>query len=186
VLVKHFRTTGTRLYQPPPGTEDNVGTGNALVPVDVKPYTTSELVVDERSPVQEHADWLSELAAIAMKAYTADTRSDPKIVAALGQAWVLRDKLQGLTDERDKLVTEQRELEKSTHETRASLKVLEKNKKAGDLVAKLTERLKVAGDRLDVITKRLIEIDLAEKEQRVRFRDAIREITLVSPPPPKD
>jgi hypothetical protein len=186
VLVKHFRAAGTRLYQPPPGTEDNVGTGSALVPVDVKPYGNSELTVDERSPVQEQTDWLSELAVIAIKAYMADTRSDAKIVAALGQAWVLRDKLRVLTDERDKLVTEQRELEKSTQETRASLKVLEKNKKAGDLVAKLMERLKLAGDRLDVITKRLIEIDLAEKEQRVRFRDAIRDITLVNPPPPKD
>jgi hypothetical protein len=186
LLVKHPRAAGTRLYQPPPGTEDNTGTASALVPVDVKPYGSSELTVDERSPVQEQTDWLSELAVIAVKAYMADTRSDPKIVAALGQAWALRDKLRGLTDERDKLITEQRELEKTTQESRASLKVLEKNKKAGDLVAKLMERLRLAGDRLDVITKRLIEVDLAEKEQRVRFRDAIREITLVSPPPPKD
>jgi hypothetical protein len=186
LLVKHPRAPGTRLYQPPPGTEDNVGTGSALIPLDVRSYGNAELTVDERSPYQEQTDWLSDLAAIAVKAYMADTRADPKVVAVLGQAWTLRDKLRGLTDEYDKLVTEQRELEKSTHETRASLKVLEKNKKAGDLVAKLMERLKVAGDRLDVITKRLIEIELAQKEQRVRFRDAIREITLVNPPPPKD
>jgi hypothetical protein len=186
LLVKHPRAPGTRLYQPPPGTEDNTGTGSALVPVDVRSYGSAELVVDERSPFQEQADWLSDLAAIAVKAYMGDARSDAKIVAALGKAWALRDKLRGLTDERDKLAGEQRELEKNTQETRASLKVLEKNKRAGDLVAKLTERLRQAGDRLDAITKRLIEIDLAEKEQRVRFRDAIREITLVSPPPPKD
>jgi hypothetical protein len=186
VLVKHPRAPGTRLFQPPPGTEDNTGTGSALVPSDVKPYGSAELTVDERSPFQEQTDWLSELAAIAVKAYMADPRADQKVVAGLGQAWVVRDKLRGLHDERDKLVTEQRELEKSTQETRLSLKALEKNKKAGDLVAKLTERLRLAGDRLDAITKRLIEIDLAEKEQSVRFRDAIRDITLVNPPPPKD
>lgn len=186
LLVKHPRSPGTRLFQPPPGTEDNTGTGTALVPIDVRPYANVELTVDERMPSQEQTDWLSDLAAIAVKGYTADPRADAKIVAALGQAWVLRDKLRALHDERDKLVTEQRELEKSTQETRLSLKALEKNKKAGDLVAKLTERLRQAGDRLDAITKRLIEIDLAVNEQGVRFRDAIRDITLVNPPPPKD
>lgn len=186
VLVKHPRAPGTRLFQPPAGTEDNVGTGSALVPVDVKAYGGAELLVDERSPFQERADWLSDVAEVAVKAYLSDARSDQKIVQALGQAWAVRDKLRGLRDEQDKLVAEQRELEKNTQETRASLKVLEKNKKAGDLVAKLTERLRQGGDRLDAITKRLVEIDLAEKEQGVRFRDAIRGITLVSPPAPKD
>jgi hypothetical protein len=186
VLVKHPRASGTRLFQPPPGTEDNVGTGSALVPIDVRPYGNTELTVDERSPFQEQADWISDLGDIAVKAFVSDPRSDQKTVAALGKAWTVRDKLRGLRDEHEKLVTEQRELEKNTQETRASLKVLEKNKRAGDLVAKLTERLRLAGDRLDVITKRLIEIDLADKEQSVRFRDAIREITLVNPPAPKD
>jgi hypothetical protein len=67
-----------------------------------------------------------------------------------------------------------------------SLKALEKNKRAADLVGKLTERLRQSTDRMDQITKRLIEVDLAEKEQEVRFRDAIRDITLVNPPAPKD
>lgn len=186
VLVKHPRVPGARLFQPPPGTEDNVGTGSALVPVDVKPYATIELVVDERSPSQQPTDWLGDLATNAVKGYLADPRSDQKTVAALGQAWAVRDKLRGLTDERNLLATEQVDLQRNTQETRMSLKALEKNKNAADLVAKLTDRLRRDGDRLDAITKRLIEIDLAAKEQQVRFRDAIREITLVSPPPPKD
>jgi hypothetical protein len=186
VLVKHPRVQGARLFHPPPGTEDNVGTGSALVPVDVKPYATAELVVDERSPYQQPTDWLGDLATNAVKDYLADARSDPKTVASLGRAWAVRDKLRGLNDERALLSTEQGDLQRNTQETRLSLKALEKNKNAADLVAKLTDRLRRDTDRLDAITKRLIEIDLAAKEQEVRFRDAIREITLVSPPPPKD
>ncbi len=37
VVVRHARIQGSRLYSPPPDTDDNVGTGQALVPADVKP-----------------------------------------------------------------------------------------------------------------------------------------------------
>jgi hypothetical protein len=186
LLVKHPRSPGSRLFQPPPGTEDNVGTGSALVPVDVVPFGNAELLVDERSPYQQPVDWLDDLAAIAVKAYLSDTRSDPKVVSALSAAWAIRDKLRGLSDERSSLATEQASLERSTEQSRDNLKALEKNKHAADLVAKLTDRLRKDSDRLDVITKRLIEIDLAIREQDVRFLDAIRDITLTNPPPPKD
>jgi hypothetical protein len=186
LLVKHLRAPGTRLVNPPAGTEDNLGTGAALVPVSVAAYGTTELTVDERSPYQERADLLSDLADTAVRAYLADTRSDPKIVAALGPAWTVRDKLRALSDERAALATEQSALRESTEESRQSLKALEKNKKASDLVGKLTERLQRDSDRLDAVVKRLIEVDLATKEQQVRFRDAMRDIRLVNPPPPKD
>ncbi|HEX4475998.1 MAG TPA: hypothetical protein VH142_13025 [Polyangiaceae bacterium] len=186
LLIKHPRTPGSHLFQPPPGTEDNVGTGTALIPVDVGSYGTAELVVDERSPFQQPSDWLSDIANVAVRAYLADPKSDAKVGASLTSAFSIRDKLRALYDERDKLTAEQAELERSTRESRASLKALEKNKKAADLVAKLTERLRQDGDRLDAITKRLIEVGLASNEQEVRFRDAIRDITLVTPPAPKD
>jgi hypothetical protein len=186
VLIKHPRTQGSRLFQPPTGTEDNVGTGSALVPLDVKPYGKGELVVDERSPLQQPIAWIDDLAAIAVNAYLADPRSDQKVVAQLRPAWVIRDKLRALSDERNSLTTEQADLQRNTQETRLSLKAIEKNAAAGDLRGKLTDRLRRDTDRLDAITKRLVEIDLANREQEVRFRDAIRDINLVAPPTPKD
>jgi hypothetical protein len=182
LLVRHPRAPGTHLHEPPPGTEDNTGAGTALVPVDLGAYGAKDVVVDERSPYQMRVDWMSDLSDLAVKTYLADPKSDQKVTVPLAQAWAVRDKLRTLYDERDKLTTEQAELERSMQETRLSLKSLEKNKKAADLTAKLTERLKQGLDRLDVITKRLIEIELAAKEQEVRFRDAIRDIHLLVPP----
>lgn len=184
VLVKHPRAPGTHLFEPPPGTEDNPQTGSALIPMDVGAYGNKDVVADERSPYQQRADWMSDLADLAVKAFLADARNEPKVSGPLNVAWVLREKLRALYDERAKLATEQGELERSMHETRLNLKALEKNKKAADLTAKLTERLRQGTDRLDVITKRLIEIELAVKEQEVRFRDALRDIHLTTPPPP--
>jgi hypothetical protein len=183
VLVKHPRAPGARLFQPPPGTDDNVGTGSALVPVDVAPFGSAELVVDERTAYQQPIDWLQDLADIAVKAYIADPRADQKVAAALSRAWSTRDELKKLTDEHVHLTTEQSDLQRSTQETRLNLKALEKNKHAADLVAKLTDRLRRDSDRLDVVTKRLIEVDVAMREQDVRFRDAIRDIRLDNAPP---
>jgi Domain of unknown function (DUF4139) len=182
--VKHVRRADSRLHQPPKGTEDNVGTGSALVPVDVGSRGTAELIVDERMGSARRADWLSEQANEAVTAYMADPRSDTKAVAALRNAWGLRPALVKLADEERGLRAEQNELSRSTEETRRNLKTLEKNPAAAALRAQLTDRLAKAAVRLNEITKRLVEIQLAMNAQRVRFNEALRTIKVTAPPPP--
>jgi hypothetical protein len=182
-LVRHPRQPDWRLHDPPTGTEDNVGSSSALVPLTIRAHGTSELTVDERRAFEQQEDWLSELADVAVKAYLADARSDPKVVSQLSAAWQTRSVLKKHRDEKDKLDLEQHELEKSARETRLSLEAIEKNTQAADLRAKLTQRLKEVTSRLEQVTRRQIEVGMAIKEHEVRFADAIREIRLVSPPP---
>lgn len=185
-LVKHPRAPGSRLFKPPSGTEDNQALGNALVPVAVKPFGKVELTVDERQATEQSASWLSDLADDAVKAYLADPRGNTKIQGQLKSVWVIRDAWKKSVDEEKKLTDEQEELEKAIRETRLSLTAIEKNAQAGDLRVKLTNRLKEVSLRMDQITKRLIEVKMAKNEQEVRFRDAVREIKLLAPPPPKE
>jgi len=186
LLVRHPRLGAARLYKPPTGTEDNLGAGNALVPIIVQASARAELTVEERQPTQEGTDWLSPIADDAVKAYLADPRADHGLVAALSSAWAQRDSLKKASDERNSLVQNQGELEKSARETRLSLEAIEKNKQAGDLRAKLTARLAEVTNRLDQITKKLVELNMRASELEVRFRDAIREIRLTTPLPPRD
>lgn len=181
ILLKHARTYQTRLHEPPKGTEDNVGTGSALVPAEAAPHATAELVVDERQAVARSVDWLSQLADDAVKAYLADKRADAGVAAQLSKAWVVRETLVRAVEERQKLTDEQRELENATEETRRNLKALEKNKAAADLRQRLTDRLAKNALRLDEITKRLVELDMTINEQRVRFTDTIRSIKMLEP-----
>lgn len=181
VLVKHGRAWQTRLHEPPAGTEDNVGTGAALVPVQAGPKATAELVVDERRAMARQIDWLSPLADEAVRAYIADAKADKAVAGQLEAAWKIRDVLARATDERRALTDEQTELSRSTSETRRNLAVLEKNPTAADLRQRLTQRLAEGSRRLDEITKRLIELDMSINEQRVRFQDAIRSIKLSNP-----
>jgi hypothetical protein len=175
-----------RLYRPPAGTEDNLGADNALVPISVQPAGRAELTVEERQPTQENTHWLSPVADEAVRAFLADPRADKALVAALGSAWTQRDALKKASDERDSLTQSQSELEKSARETRLSLEAIEKNRQAGDLRAKLTARLGEVTSRLDGITKKLVELNMRTSELEVRFRDAIRELRLTAPLPPKD
>jgi hypothetical protein len=184
LLVKHPRNVQARLFNPPKGTEDNVGTASALIPVDAGAHAMADLTVDERQSNERVVDWLSAQADDAVKAYLADRRADPSVATALRAAWDIRITLVRAVEERTKLADEQSELQKSTEENRRNLKALEKNRTAADLRDQLTARLAKNSLRLDEITKRLVEVDMRVNEQRVRFTDMIRSIKVTSPPPP--
>jgi hypothetical protein len=183
LIVRHPRLAGARLFKPPVGTDDDLATSSALVPIPLKPRGRAELVVDERQATQQSLDWLSQLADDAVKGYLSDARADRGVAQKLSEAWVLRTSLKQATDQAQALETEQAELEKSSRETRLSLQAIEKNNQAADLRQKLTRRLAEVTTRLDQITKRLIEVRLTLGEAQVRFREAIREVKLPAPLP---
>nr|PZN19387.1 MAG: hypothetical protein DIU78_21130 [Pseudomonadota bacterium] len=178
LLVRHPRIPGTRLHDPPKGTEDEAGSTSALVPVKLAPSGKTELVIDERRPMQQHVDWLSPLADQAVQAYLSDPNADQEAAKRLREAFQIREVLKRAVDERTKLEREQNELERLSDETRKSLRAIEKNTQAADLRQKLTARLADATQKLDRITKRLIEVGLTISEQEVRFRDAVQGIRI--------
>ncbi|MES1183924.1 MAG: DUF4139 domain-containing protein [Myxococcales bacterium] len=186
LIVRHPRMSSARLFKPPAGTEDDLATSTALVPIPLKPHGRAELVVDERQATQQGMDWLQPLADEAVKAYLADPRADRGVAQKLSEAWSLRAALKKAGDQVDALETEQQELEKSSRETRLSLEAIEKNNQAADLRLKLTRRLAEVTTRLDQITKKLIELRLALGEAQVRFKEAIRDVKLPGPLPPKE
>ena len=165
----------------PSGTEDNVGTGTALVPVQVAARGTIDLVLDERQQTTRALDWLSPLADEAVRGYLADHGADPTIARQLKAAWDVRRGLVDAQGDRQKLSAADAELRRSTDETRNNLKALEKNTAAADLRAKLTARLADQSAQLDVVDKKIIETDLKINESQIRFTDAIRAVKLLQP-----
>ncbi len=181
VLAKHGRMGGSKLFSPPPGTEDNVGTGFALIPATVGPNATVELVVDERAPVRRVTDWFSPVADDAIKAFVADPKSNADLVKKLAAAWVTRNEIVAMTADRAKLQQESNTLSQSTEETRRNLRAIEKNKTAEALRQKLTARLAEASAKLDELNRKLVEIDAKMGELTVSFREAIRDIKYAAP-----
>jgi hypothetical protein len=183
ILIKHARQYGTRLNGAPKGTEDNVGTGSALVPLEVGRRETAVLDVDERRVLRRAVDWLDPLADDAVKAYLADQRADAAVVAALRPAWEARAKLRASLDELEKLRAEKNLLDAQVDQLQSNLRAIEKNKLADQLRKELTERLGKASTRIDEITKRLIVLEMQKNEQAIRFRDLVAPIKMLKPIP---
>ncbi|MDC0745157.1 DUF4139 domain-containing protein [Polyangium mundeleinium] len=187
-LVKHARMPGTRLENPPKGTEDNVGTGSALVPQATPKRGTNVLDVEERRSFTRQVDVLSQLADDAVKAYMNDARADKVVVADLKKAWEARGKLRTALDERNKLQSEQNTLERESEQLRRNLKAIEKIKDdPRDTVSRqntekmrqdFTDRLGKASTRLGELTKRLTILEIEVNEQSVRLRDLLASIKL--------
>ncbi len=185
LLVKHARRNGMRLYEPPAGTEDNTGAGSALVPTTVPARGRQKLVVDERDTASERTDWFSIAADNAVKAYLADPRASREVRQGLSAAWPIRQQIVDKQDRRSKLQREIWELNREAQEKRSDLKAIEKNKSAEGLRKKLTEQLAAVSARQDALTAQNIQVGNDLSELEIHWRDAIRIITLVDPPPPK-
>jgi hypothetical protein len=181
LLVKHPRLVGARLFEPPKGTDDNVGTGSALVPILIAAHSTTQLVVDERTTARELVDWFSIIADDAVRAFIADARSDREVVRKLSAAWDLRRDIVKKRAERDKLEVETGKLAQGTEETRRNLRAIERNKTAEALRQKLTARLAEAAARLDELNRKTVELDSQLAELGVRWSEALRDIELVVP-----
>lgn len=185
VLLRHPRINGARLHQPPPETEDNVGTQTALVPGRIKARATAEVTVDERLTNRRREDWFSVIADNAVKAYLADSRADRNVVAKLTPAWAVRKEIVDRYEARGKLAQEQATLSQQTQETRSNLRAIEKNKAADALRTKLTARLGEMSARLDEVSKRIVEIDAKLAELRIQFKELLRDLVVTAPLPPK-
>jgi hypothetical protein len=181
VLVKHPRASGSRLFQPPVGTEDNVGTGTALVPVTVPARSNAELIVDERSAMQMNADWFSTIGDNAIKDYVADKKSEPGVVQKLTAAWIVRADIVKKRDERAGLQQQSFDLTRASDETRQNLGAIEKNKTADALRKKLTARLAENAAKLDDVSRRMVELDAKLAELGVQFHEAIRDVKVTVP-----
>jgi hypothetical protein len=178
VWLKHTRLAGSHLLSPPKDTEDNLGTGSALIPTQVGGKQVTTLVLNERRGQQQGIDWMSDVAEEGVKEYLSAPDANQDMVQVLKFAFILRSDLRKLQNEAEKLRGEQSELQRATEETRDNLRAIEKNKAADDLRKTLTNRLSKSSTRLDVVMKRLIELELQTKELDLRFREAIKELRI--------
>jgi len=182
VLVKHARIAGSHLEKAPKGTEDNVGTGSALVPYDLAPHGEGELVVDERVSIQRAESWTSPVADSAVRALLGNPSVDAPTKTALAEAWKLRTEILHLNDVQSELQRNNQELASQTEETRRSLRSIEKNKLADKLRAQLTKRIEELSKKSEEVGKKLVEAQAKLAEINVRFRDLVRSIKYVATP----
>jgi hypothetical protein len=179
LLVKHPRIHDSKLFSPPKGTEDNVGTSTALVPTSVAAHATSELVVDERTTVRRPTDWFTPLADNAVSAFFADPHSDQAVVQKLKSAWLVRNDYVKQNDTIASLRAQEHDLSRAVDEVRRDLRAIEKSKTADTLRQSLTAKLAKSSTKLDELNRQIVEIDAKLAELGVAFREAIHGILVM-------
>lgn len=172
VLLRHPRSPGSKLWEPPKGTKELSGRDAADVPISVPAFGKASLLVEERLPHRQIVDWQSAEARTSIRAFLKTNVPTPGQRAALEEILKYASELSSLEDKERGLTREQRELEKSTRETRLSIEAIEKNQAAAKLRAELTARLGKGTARLEVITRDLIELALRRTEAEVRLKEA--------------
>ena len=181
LLIKHQLSPGAVLWDPPRGTEVLKDAEEVLSPIDVPAFGKASLMLEERHAFRRQVEFRSAEARTAIREYLKKDSLPDEQRAALELIVKHAAQLQALDDQETQLTREQRELEKSTAETRRSLNAIKENQQANALRRELTERLAEGTRRLDAITKDLVEVRLRRTEQELRLRDAKQGLTI--PPP---
>jgi hypothetical protein len=181
VLLRHPLSPGAKLWDPPKGTEELSSEQAALLPVDVPGFGKARLMAEERRPIQRRVDWQSVEARAAVREFLKTEGPSPQLQKTLEAILEQAAQLSTLEDNERALVLEQRELEKSTRETRLSLEAIEKNRQATELRRELVERLADGTKRLEEITKELVELRLRRTEREVRLKEARKDLSIAPP-----
>ncbi len=183
LMVKHRRNPAAKLFEPPPGTDDNLATNSALVPTKVEGKSSGTLTVDERQTVQQYEDWFSVYAERAIASYISNPKADRATVDKLGELLRLRKEILKHRETKWKLDRERTEHERSTEETRKNLRALERAKDAETekLRRKLTARLNDAVSRLDDLNRQTVSASVKLSELEIQFKDLTREIRVAEP-----
>ena len=185
MVLRHPRQHGMRLHAAPEGTEDQVGQQSALVPANLEPHGEAKVTVDERRAYQTHADWMSEWAKEALKAYVADPRAEPKLAASLKEVLRVRAQLLETNEALGKVNGERHIIATGANETRANLTALKRNsgRAVDDLRQKLAVRLASLDKRTAELLESSTELTLKQNELRIRLQDLIRDLKLDGPLP---
>jgi hypothetical protein len=140
VLVRHTRLPDSRLVTPPEGTQEELPRGTALVPAQVAPHSTEQLVLSEAGASRRTADWLTDVADQAVRRYLADPKADPDAVQKLSAAWAVRRELIKRSDERYSLQQETYTLGQQTPQlSDTKTKIAANTHRIAELDAKITD-----------------------------------------------
>lgn len=182
IWIQHRTQYG---YDPVDLPADSEQSGAALViPVDVEAGERTELVVEERRPMERRYAILSSSADLAV--YVSSAEDLPAEVraaleAALQQRAALGELEQRLRDVRSQVRVQSRRLA----ELQASLSAIERSRSAGELRRQLQQRLAATEAENERLTVQEADLTAQIAEARVRLTEAIRELAFEREAPPE-
>lgn len=176
LYVRHDRRSGAELHEAPEGTQRTERA--ALVPIMVPPHGQERVVVEERTPVERTAQFLSDQAAHAVALYLEGSAVDAAQGPMLRRALEVREDLLTVQQQLRQLEQQRNEAQRAANETRENLKALRKVPGATDLRQRLVQRLSELDRQEAELTRQVVELRTRESELSVRLDEALSEVRL--------
>jgi len=175
IYVRHAKTNGYLAKDLPPGTQDQ---GDAwLIPLPLRPATTSTLVVDEREP-RHRTLQLLDASPGKLGLYVEGSHLPAPVGEKIAGALALRKDM-GAIEERLATTRERlADVAARADEVRENLRAIEKVRGADDLRKKLLASLAQVTADADATARAMAADNEALAETRHRLTDSLRELDL--------
>lgn len=179
VLVRHDTPRGWEIAAAPASVEQ-MGTSR-LFAVTVEPGKSAELTIEEQTPLRRSVDLRSDAGIELVRVYLAAPGADPKLKAAMAEVLGHFDAMVGAEAKIAHLRERGAELRVRLDELHDQLSSLEGMRRGASLEAHLQKKMKETSEHVQKATLAIVEAQEARMLARVRFQDALAELSLEAP-----
>ncbi|MCB9740095.1 MAG: DUF4139 domain-containing protein [Deltaproteobacteria bacterium] len=176
VLVRHDTPRGWEIASAPASVEQ-MGTSR-LFAVTVEPGKSAELTIEEQTPLRRSVDLRSDAGIELVRVYLAAPGADPKLKAAMAEVLGHFDAMVGAEAKIAHLRERAAELRVRLDELHDQLSSLEGMRRGASLEAHLQKKMKETSEHVQKATLAIVEAQEARMLARVRFQDALAELSL--------
>jgi hypothetical protein len=177
VFIRHTAQKGWTLLPDSPAAFERVGDAH-LFKVDLKPLEVRSITISEATPIERTLDLNADVTLEMMKVYVEAPEGSPEIKEQLRKLLAIHKNLIDLAQEQESLRRRLGDYKERMDELHAQIVTLQAVKTGNDLMAHLKAKMRETSDRVQKTTISIVDQEEKIMLARVRFQDALAEMTL--------
>ncbi|HSK04521.1 MAG TPA: OmpA family protein [Kofleriaceae bacterium] len=177
VFVRHTTQKGWTLLPDSPAAFERVGDAH-LFKVDLKPLEVRTITISEATPMERTLDLNADVTLEMMKVYVEAPEGSPEIKDQLRKLLAIHKDLIDLAQAQESQRRRLRDYKERMDELHAQIVTLQAVKTGNDLMSHLKTKMRDISDRVQKATIALVDQEEKIMLARVRFQDALAEMTL--------
>jgi hypothetical protein len=177
VFIRHTAQKGWTLLPDSPAAFERVGDAH-LFKVDLKPLEVRSITISEATPIERTLDLNADVTLEMMKVYVEAPEGSPEIKEQLKKLLAIHKELIDLAQEQESQRRRLGDYKGRMDELHAQILTLQAVKTGNDLMAHLKAKMREISERVQKTTIAIVDQEEKIMLARVRFQDALAEMTL--------
>jgi hypothetical protein len=177
VFIRHTTRKGWSLLPDAPDVFERIGDAH-LFKVDLKPNEVRTITIGEATPIEQTLDLNADVTLEMMRVYVEAPEGGSEIKEQLRKLLAIHKSLIDSAQEQDSLRRRLGDYKERMDELHAQILSLQAVKTGNDLMGHLKAKMRDISDRVQKTTIALVDQEEKIMLARVRFQDALAELTL--------